>query len=159
MSEELVAIYFLLANVLVLPPYFAMAFAPHTRWTRAYINSLWSVTPPVLLHVSLAFVLVGLQPDVLNYYGPMFKDALNLAKIPAFLEMISMPQFMMVSWVHMVAADLVMARWAFLDSREREMNAWFVSPTILVIMVAGPLGFALYMLVRWLHALLPPKAL
>ena len=55
-----------------------------------------------------------------------------------------------VGWVHFLAFDLFVGRWAYLDSRERGISAWLVSPTLFFVFMAGPLGLLLYLAVRWL---------
>ena len=53
-----------------------------------------------------------------------------------------------VGWVHFLAFDLFVGRWAYLDSRERGISAWLVSPTLFFMFMAGPLGLLLYLAVR-----------
>ena len=51
-------------------------------------------------------------------------------------------------WVHFLAFDLFVGRWAYLDSREQGISAWLVSPTLFFILMAGPLGLLLYLGIR-----------
>ncbi len=73
----------------------------------------------------------------------------TLASIAALL---STPAGAMLGWVHFLAFDLFVARWAYLDSRERRISAWLVSPILVLVLMVGPLGFLLYLGLRTLHA-------
>jgi hypothetical protein len=70
----------------------------------------------------------------------------TLAGIAALL---GTPAGATVGWVHFLAFDLFVGRWAYLDSRERKISAWLVSPTLFFILMTGPLGLLLYLTVRW----------
>ena len=50
--------------------------------------------------------------------------------------------------MHFLAFDLFVGRWAYLDSRQRGITAWLVSPILLLILMVGPLGLLLYLIVR-----------
>ena len=51
-------------------------------------------------------------------------------------------------WAQIGAWDLLAGRWMYLDSRKREISAWIVGPILFVTIFFGPIGFALYALVR-----------
>ena len=53
---------------------------------------------------------------------------------------------------HFLAFDLFVGRWVYLDSRERGISAWLMAPILLVVLMLGPLGFILYLVVRTAHA-------
>ena len=52
------------------------------------------------------------------------------------------------AWAHFLAFDLFVGRWAYLDSRERNISAWIMAPVLFLILMLGPLGFAMYLGVR-----------
>jgi hypothetical protein len=43
---------------------------------------------------------------------------------------------------------LFVARWVYLDGRSRHISAWFISPILLVVLMLGPVGFLLYLVVQ-----------
>ena len=55
-----------------------------------------------------------------------------------------------MGWIHFLAFDLFVGRWAYLDSRERGLSAWLVSPILVFIFMAGPLGLLMYLTARWI---------
>jgi hypothetical protein len=50
-----------------------------------------------------------------------------------------------VAWAHLLAFDLFVGRWAYLDSRQHDISAWIASPLLFFILMAGPLGFLVYL--------------
>ena len=130
---------FTLSNLFVLPFWGLMIFLPHWRWTQRIMRTLW---PVVVLAVVYAVLLLtqisGVAGGLLN---PTLAGIAGLLGTPAGAA---------VGWVHFLAFDLFVGRWAYLDSRERGISAWLVSPTLFFVFMAGPLGLLLYLAVRWL---------
>jgi hypothetical protein len=72
----------------------------------------------------------------------------SLAGIAALL---GTPAGATIAWVHFLAFDLLVGRWAYLDSRERGVSAWLMGPVLFFTLMLGPVGFLLYLAVRALH--------
>ncbi|MEX1368657.1 MAG: abscisic acid-deficient protein Aba4 family protein [Nannocystaceae bacterium] len=53
-----------------------------------------------------------------------------------------------MAWVHFLAFDLFVGRWVLLDARERGLSSWLVSPTLVTVLMFGPLGLLLYLGLR-----------
>jgi hypothetical protein len=53
-----------------------------------------------------------------------------------------------IAWVHFLAFDLFVARWIYLDSRERQVSPWLLAPLLFLTLMLGPAGFLLYLAVR-----------
>jgi hypothetical protein len=51
-------------------------------------------------------------------------------------------------WAHMVAFDLFVGRWSWLDSRDRGVPALVMAPVLVLTILLGPLGLLVYLLVR-----------
>ena len=133
---------FSLSSLLVMPFWFLMIVLPFWRWTARIIASPWISVGPALLY---AIVVIPILPEVwVGVSNP------TLAGIATLL---STPAGAMLGWVHFLAFDLFVARWAYLDSRERRISAWLVSPTLFLVLMLGPLGFLLYLGLRTLGAL------
>ena len=116
-----------------------MIFLPHWRWTQRIMRSLW---PVVVLCVVYAVLL-------LSQIGGVAGSLLN-PTLAGIAGLLGTPAGAAVGWVHFLAFDLFIGRWAYLDSHERGISAWLVSPTLLFVFMAGPLGLLLYLAVRWL---------
>ncbi len=128
---------FTLSNLLVMPFWLLMAVLPHWRWTKRIAGSLWIVVPAAALYAVL--ILPGI--------AAVFPALLNptLAGISALL---GTAQGATIGWVHFLAFDLFVGRWAYLDSRERSITAWLASPVLFLILMVGPLGLLIYLGLR-----------
>lgn len=125
----------------VLPFWILMIIAPHWRYTLRILKSPLVILGPVIAYVLLVLPKIGtLLPIVM---GP---------KLPEISLLLGTPEGATIAWMHFLAFDLFVGRWAYLDSRERGISAWLMAPVLFFILMLGPLGFLLYMGVRlaWL---------
>jgi hypothetical protein len=130
---------FTLSNVLVLPFWLLMIALPHWRWTQRLLASPLVVAPAALLYAILVVPLLGQAlPALMNP---------QLAGISALL---GAPSGATVAWVHFLAFDLFVGRWVYLDSRERGLSAWLMAPVLFAVLMLGPLGLLVYLVVRGL---------
>lgn len=128
---------FTLSNLFVLPFWALMIFLPHWRWTQRIMRTLWPVVVLAVVYAGLLLTQIsGVAGSLLN---PTLAGIASLLGTPAGAA---------VGWVHFLAFDLFVGRWAYLDSRERGISAWLVSPTLFFVFMAGPLGLLLYLTVR-----------
>ncbi len=130
-------IIFNLSNLLILPFWLLMILAPGWRWTQRLMATLWPVFVLALIYTGLLLTQLGGAADSL--LNPTLAGIAGLLGTPAGAA---------AGWVHFLAFDLFVGRWAYLDSRARGLNAWLVSPALVFILMAGPLGLLLYLLVR-----------
>ena len=128
---------FTLSNVLVLPFWLLILLAPRWRVTRRVIGSPLIVVPIALLYSAL--VLPGL---------PALLPTLANPGLAAIAEGFGTPQGATAAWAHLLAFDLFTGRWAYLDSRAREMSPWLAGPVIFFIFMLGPFGLLLYLVAR-----------
>ncbi|MEZ4713209.1 MAG: ABA4-like family protein [Caldilineaceae bacterium] len=127
---------FQLSNLLVMPFWVAMIMLPHWRWTQRIMQSLWVIAPAALLY---AILIIPIAPSA-------FVDLMN-PTLTNIANLLSSPQGAAIGWVHFLAFDLFVGRWAYLDSRRRNLSAWLASPILFFILMFGPLGYVLYFLV------------
>jgi hypothetical protein len=128
---------FQLSNLLVMPFWLLIILLPHWQWTRRILASPWVVAPAALLYALLVTPSLGsLLPQLAN------------PQLGAIAALLGTPQGATIAWVHFLAFDLFVGRWAYLDSRQRGITAWLVSPILLLILMFGPLGLLLYLFVR-----------
>ncbi len=130
---------FQMSNLLVMPFWFLMILLPFWPWTQRIIGSPWIAAPAALLYASLVLPQAGslLTEQLLNP---------QLAQIAVFL---GTPTGATIGWIHFLAFDLFVGRWVYLDSRERHLTAWLISPILLMVLMFGPMGLLLYLLVRF----------
>lgn len=123
--------------LLVFPFWILMIFLPRWRRSEQIIRSAWIAAPVALLYV----VLVA--PKFLTIFASVLNPSLEpIAATLGTLEGAT------IAWVHFLAFDLFTARWAYLDSLERKLSPWVVSPILFFVLMLGPLGFLLYLVAR-----------
>jgi hypothetical protein len=130
------------SGMLVMPFWLLMALLPHWRWTRAIIGSPLISLPAALLYVWL----------VLPQAGPIWATVSG-GDLAAVAALLGTPEGATIAWAHFLAFDLFVGRWAYLDSRERGVSALIMAPVLLLILMLGPIGFALYLAVRGAYQL------
>ena len=128
---------FQLSNLLVMPFWLLMIFLPKWSWTQRIVSSLWVVVPAALLY---AIMVVPGIPSLLS-------ELMN-PSLTRMAELLGTPEGATIGWAHFLAFDLFVGRWAYLDSRARNLSPWLASPTIFFILMFGPLGLLLYLATR-----------
>lgn len=132
---------FSLSFVLVAPFWLSMVFVPHWRWTRRIMQSPLVVVPVAALYLVL----------VLPQFGTVFFEVLN-PTLPAIGAMLGTERGATFGWVHFLAFDLFVGRWVYLDSRERAISAWPMAPVLFFVLMLGPIGLLLYLIVWAVHS-------
>ena len=128
---------FELSNLVVLPFWALMILAPTWSFTRRIVGSPWIVAPPALIYL---VVLLPVAAMVLTAVAN---------PVPAEIaSMLGTPTGTALAWAHFVAFDLFVGRWIHIDSRNRRYSPWWVSPTLLLTLLVGPVGLLTYLLVR-----------
>jgi hypothetical protein len=132
---------FSFSNLLALPFWLLMIVFPHWSWTKRIIQSPLVVVPHAAVYAALAL--------------PRSRELLPAVANPTLdgvQTLLSKPENATIGWIHFLAFDLFVGRWAFLDSRERGISAWVMAPVLSLVLMLGPAGFLLYLLVRVLAA-------
>jgi hypothetical protein len=130
---------FVVANVAVLPFWFLMIVTPHWRWTLRLMSTPW----PILLMPALYVVL--LIPKTVELVPMLFQ----FPSARAMAQLLGTVDGVTIGWVHFLALDLFAGRWMYLESRQRKFSVWWVSPLLLLTLLAGPFGLLLFVWVRW----------
>ncbi len=128
---------FQLSNVLVMPFWLLMILLPFWRWTQRIIGSPWIAAPAALLYVTMVL------PDMAGLLAQLANPQLG-----PIASLLGTPTGATIAWAHFVAFDLFVGRWIYLDSRQRQITAWLVSPILFFVLMFGPLGLLLYLSVR-----------
>lgn len=132
---------FQVGNLYIMPFWLLMIFLPTWRWTRRILGSVWTVVPVALLYaVGLVMTFTANPAGMAEIANP---------SLGGIATLLGTPQGAAVGWLHFLAFDLFVGRWAYLDSRSRGISAWLVSPTLFFVLMAGPLGLLLFLAVRW----------
>ncbi|MQA82260.1 MAG: DUF4281 domain-containing protein [Streptosporangiales bacterium] len=122
----------------VAAPFWAlMIFAPGWSVTRRIIGSPLIVLPPLVV-----FVLV-MGPDL-----GAFLAAVSRPTLDGVQALVSSPEGTAAIWAQVIAWDLFIGRWMYLDSRERRIHPLVMAPVLLVTILISPLGLPAYFALR-----------
>jgi hypothetical protein len=131
------AVLFSLTFAMAAPFWALMILVPGWSWTRRIIASPLIVVPVLIIYAVLVLPHLGtVLPAVAGPTLDGVRDLLGTANGAA------------AGWAHMIAFDLFVGRWAWLDSRERGIPALVMSPILVLTILLGPLGLAAYLAAR-----------
>jgi len=128
---------FLICNYGVIPAWLLLAFAPSWAGTQRIVHAVWI---PMLLGV----VYLGLF--VFGPPGPAEGSFSSLAGVTAFF---SVPETVLVGWVHYLAFDLFVGAWEVRDAQRRSISHLYVVPCLLFTLMLGPVGLLAYLTLRF----------
>jgi len=128
---------FSLSSLLVMPFWLLLIFLPRWRVTEQVMAGPWLAVPAALLYAVL----------VLPRFGEVF-TAVSNPTLTGITALLGEPVGATIAWVHFLAFDLFVARWVYLDGRSRHISSWFISPILFFVLMLGPVGFLLYLVVR-----------
>ena len=137
---------FQLSSLPVLPVWLLMIFAPRWTWTKRILESSLVILPPAIMY---ALLIVPAIPTAL----PLLANP----TLPGIMGLLGSPAGATVGWIHFLAFDLFVGRWAYLDSLERKIHPLVTGPILFLILMFGPLGFLLYLAARAIAAHLNPS--
>ena len=132
-------VLFELSNLLVLPFWFLMLLLPGWRWTRSIMRSPYVIVVPVILYAVL----------VLPHFGEIW-PVVSRPALGDVTKLLSSPAGATISWVHFVAFDLFVGRWIYLDGKDQGVSFWLQAPALFLTLVLGPVGFLVYVILRFI---------
>lgn len=118
-----------------------MIFLGWWHWTETIMRSPYVAIVPALIYVVL----------VLPNVGGIFAAVSN-PTLEGITALLGTPEGAAIAWAHFIAFDLLVGRWAYLDSRARRIPWFLMSPVLFFTLMLGPVGFVLYLLLRALFA-------
>lgn len=119
-------------------PFWAlMILAPGWSWTRRIIGS------PLMVLPSLAVYFVAIAPILPEFAAEMLNPSLA-----GVLALLSTSAGTTAVWAHLIAFDLFIGRWMYLDSRERGLHPLLMAPILVLTILLSPFGLTLYLGVR-----------
>ncbi|WP_336086816.1 ABA4-like family protein [Nocardia sp. SSK8] len=119
-------------------PFWAlMIFAPTWRWTRVIAGSPWIVLAPLTIWAIVTVPVLGTLWALVT--APSLAAITDAAADPAILTAL---------WAQILAWDLFLGRWVYLDSREREISPWLMGPVLVGTILLSPLVFPVYLVLR-----------
>jgi hypothetical protein len=125
---------FSLCGALVLPCWLLLIFLPRWNVTQRLVTF---VVPLVI-----AFVYVWMLSTAPHIAGAGFNS------IPQVRALFSVDRALAAGWIHYLAFDLFIGGWQVRDARRLGINHWLVVPCLALTFLFGPIGLALYLLLR-----------
>ena len=131
---------FSISNLIVVPFWLIMIFAPRWPWAVRIIRSPLIAVPPALIYATTVLSLVA------QMGGGLFT---SFGTLPGVISLLSTPQGALIGWVHFLCFDLFTGRWVYLDAIEKKIPAVLMAPILFFIFMLGPVGLLLYLLARF----------
>ncbi len=128
---------FNLSSVLVMPLWALMIFAPLWRVTRTIMQSPWVIAPAALLYAVLVL------PSIATVF-----PAVSSPNLEGIRTLLSSQSGATIAWVHFLAFDLFVGRWAYLESRALNLNVFAMAVVLFFTLMLGPVGALLYLGLR-----------
>ncbi|WP_433079184.1 ABA4-like family protein [Dactylosporangium sp. CA-052675] len=128
---------FELAFLATVPFWALMILAPAWRWTRRIVSSPLIVLPTLLVWA------VAIAPS----FGDFAREMLgpDLAGVKALF---ARDDVVAAVWAQVIAWDLFVGRWIYLDSRVRGLHPLVMAPLLVLTILLSPLGLPLYLVIR-----------
>ncbi|MGB0840389.1 MAG: ABA4-like family protein [Chitinophagales bacterium] len=127
---------FSICNTLVLPQWLLMIVAPKWTVTQKLVRSFAIPLALALVYLVYVFSIFGIE-------GGGFNSLKQVMTLFQFEEAV------LAGWVHYLAFDLLVGSWVLLNGQKNEMNHFFLIPCMLLCFMAGPVGFLLYIVLRF----------
>lgn len=121
----------------VVPFWALMIFAPTWRHTRTIIGSPWIVAPPLVIWALITVPVLG-----------SLWSLVSSPSLDAIVEATADPAMLAALWAQIIAWDLFLGRWVYLDSRARDIHPLLMGPILLGTIMLSPIVFPIYLLVR-----------
>jgi hypothetical protein len=125
---------FSLAGMVVLPCWILLAVVPTWRWTQR----LATFVVPLLIASVYAWLLLG-------HASPKGGGFQSLAEVSVLF---GSPYALLAGWIHYLAFDLFTGAWEARDAARLGISRWIVLPCLVLTFLFGPLGLAVYLLVK-----------
>lgn len=132
------------ANLYALLCWAVLAFAPRREQIVPYLFYAGTGALALIYAALIISLMTGLISDGGASGGPS-ADFTTLAGIMAIFDT---PGGATIGWVHYLAFDLFVGIWAARNADRRGINRIIQLPILFFILMAGPLGLVLYLILR-----------
>jgi hypothetical protein len=122
---------------LAVPFWALMILLPGWSWTRRIVGSPLIMVPPLVGYLVLAVAEFDrLRPVV------------SRPSLTGLAEFLGTPAGAAAIWAHVIAFDLFVGRWMYLDGRERGMHPLVTGPILVLTILLAPVGLLAHLAVR-----------
>ena len=128
---------FELAFLVVVPFWALMILAPGWRWSQRVAGSVYSTLPALVVW---AFAIAPVLPD---FAAEMLNPDLDGVR-----TLFADDDVVAAVWAQVLAWDLFVGRWMYLDSRERRIHPLIMAPVLVLTILLSPIGLPLHLALR-----------
>ncbi|MEV6931295.1 ABA4-like family protein [Dactylosporangium sp. NPDC051485] len=128
---------FQLAFLAAVPFWALMILLPTWRWTRAIVSS------PLIALPTLVVWALAIAPA----FGDFAREMLS-PDLEGLRELLARDEVVAAVWAQVLAWDLFVGRWIYLDSRARGLHPLLVAPVLVLTILLSPIGLPLYLALR-----------
>jgi hypothetical protein len=102
------------------------------------------------LVIGVVVVLLAVAYTVLNFsnfHTDLFK---KFSTLPGVMDLFRQEPIVTAAWCHILAFDLIGAVWMKKNSLKHNISHGLLIIPLVITFVLGPLGFLIYILIRWI---------
>lgn len=125
---------FTLSGAVALPCWLLLLVAP--RWRVSQL--LATFVAPLLIAALYLLLLVSHKVPTGSGFG-------SLSQVSVLFQS---PFALLAGWIHYIAFDLFTGAWQARDAKRVGISQWLVAPCLLLTLFFGPVGLALYLLLK-----------
>ncbi|MFI0981681.1 ABA4-like family protein [Streptomyces sp. NPDC021093] len=136
MTHTLFGLAFFLAS----PFWLLMILAPRWGWTVRIALSPLTVLPVLAVYLAMAV--------------PVFPElwaAVSSPSLAGFRELTALGGGAGAIWAQVIAWDLLIGQWMFLEARKMNLHPLLMGPLLLFTILLSPLGLLVFLAIRALH--------
>lgn len=126
-------------NTLALVGWLLLVVLPRWQWTK---KAVLSGLVPLLL--SFAYLIL-----ILRFFGKAEGGFDSLANV---MKLFTNEWVVLAGWIHYLAFDLFVGIWEVKDAQEKQISHWLVIPCLIFTFLFGPIGFLIYVILRFFSA-------
>ncbi len=142
-----------IANLWPLPFWLLLAFGPRTEM-MARIVLFGGLAPLALVYaVLLPLIMTGIVDPV----GPE-AGSMDFTQLSGIMALFDSKGGATIGWIHYLAFDLFVGLWVARNADRHGYWRWIQVPILFFVLMAGPLGLTLYLLLRLPHKNPPENA-
>jgi Domain of unknown function (DUF4281) len=143
------------ANLWALLCWAVLAFAPKREMIIPYLFSAGCG----LLALVYAVLIIALMSGLISDGGPAGGPGADFTTLAGIMAIFDSPGGATIGWIHYLAFDLFVGIWAARNADRRAISRIIQVPILFFILMAGPLGLVLYLILRQIVGQKPENAL
>lgn len=129
--------FFEITFYLAAPFWLLMIFAPTWSVTTRIASSPLTVLPLLAVYTVLA---VQVFPELWT--------AVSSPDIDTFRELVALAEGAGALWAQVIAWDLLIGQWMFLQSRKLGLSPWLMGPLLVFTILLSPFGLLVFLALR-----------